>query len=728
MVKSYLDISGEQNDLSASIYAFFDKDRYFFECGEAAQRVYKERSSIKIGKIKTIFLTTLSWDSIGGLIGVFYLLAGIEDCKEVDIYGPPGLYNVFYHSREFLNIELKVNIYEMNSRIPQVLKLEQLTVTTIPITNKKYESMDDQDQQPFRMISYHNYLQLEEWEALMAATCQQRKTMYVNVKEIQEDRLVVDKDLVMCYVGETNKLPGRFYPDRALALGVTKGPMFQALTSGKSVVTKDGNTVTSEQVMDPQQPGTKFAIIRCPSIEYLDSLTTSSYFGKQDNIDDIQIVVHLTPSDVLESERYQQFIKQFKCDTTKHIIVNNENCENYDQLLSSDKEIEKMRHFLPSIFGKRCPERQVKQLSIVESVQHLTCCQKMTRVGLAPPACAGEISFVKMEDEVSEDKKEAKLYEELMKSEKAASLRQLIVDTNAQLESLENKKLYPKVLFTGTGASKPSKERNVTGHLVETIQGKYMLLDCGEGTYGQLMRFFGKEKVTEILKNLDLIWISHNHADHHLGTPLMIERINQVRKGLNLPAVVLIAPSEIVDWLQGLTQVLHATHNGFEFDKQDRLVDECFVRLGIKSWVNAHVDHCENARGAVVEFVDDGFKLSYSGDTRPCENFITSGHGSDLMIHEATFEDDLQGDAIDKKHSTIGEALTVGQKMQAKTSICTHFSQKTKCLNNIGSSVVKPDSYGMSFDFLYVSPYQYPLFKNLLQLIDLEEELKLHIK
>ncbi|EGG24066.1 hypothetical protein DFA_06204 [Cavenderia fasciculata] len=48
----------------------------------------------------------------------------------------------------------------------------------------------------------------------------------------------------------------------------------------------------------------------------------------------------------------------------------------------------------------------------------------------------------------------------------------------------------------------------------------------------------------------------------------------------------------------------------------------------------------------------------FSGDTRPCEQFINAGRDSDLMIHEATFEDDKVEDSIEKKHSTIGEALT----------------------------------------------------------------------
>jgi len=42
----------------------------------------------------------------------------------------------------------------------------------------------------------------------------------------------------------------------------------------------------------------------------------------------------------------------------------------------------------------------------------------------------------------------------------------------------------------------------------------------------------------------------------------------------------------------------------------------------------------------------DGFKLTYSGDTRPNKNFISCSDKANIMIHEATFSDDLQENAI----------------------------------------------------------------------------------
>lgn len=43
---------------------------------------------------------------------------------------------------------------------------------------------------------------------------------------------------------------------------------------------------------------------------------------------------------------------------------------------------------------------------------------------------------------------------------------------------------------------------------------KSLLLDCGEGTFGQLCRHYGNN-VDRVLGNLAAVFVSHLHADHH---------------------------------------------------------------------------------------------------------------------------------------------------------------------------------------------------------------------
>ena len=71
-----------------------------------------------------------------------------------------------------------------------------------------------------------------------------------------------------------------------------------------------------------------------------------------------------------------------------------------------------------------------------------------------------------------------------------------------------------------------------------------------------------------------------------------------------------------------------------------------------------------------------GRKVTYSGDTVPCENLIELGKNSDVLIHEATFSKDLSDIAKEKKHSTATDAAIDAKKMGAKQLILTHISSR----------------------------------------------------
>lgn len=92
-------------------------------------------------------------------------------------------------------------------------------------------------------------------------------------------------------------------------------------------------------------------------------------------------------------------------------------------------------------------------------------------------------------------------------------------------------KKYPNFVFLGTGASLPSKYRNVTCTLVRARYlklywnklisvGEAFLLDCGEGTLNQLLTHYNANEsdgiAMDVIRSLKFIYISHLHADHHL--------------------------------------------------------------------------------------------------------------------------------------------------------------------------------------------------------------------
>jgi len=71
-----------------------------------------------------------------------------------------------------------------------------------------------------------------------------------------------------------------------------------------------------------------------------------------------------------------------------------------------------------------------------------------------------------------------------------------------------------------------------------------------------------------------------------------------------------------------------------------------------------------------------GRKVTYTGDTVPCEKLIELGRNSDVLIHESTFSKELSDIALEKKHSTSVDAATDAKKMGAKQLILTHISSR----------------------------------------------------
>lgn len=83
---------------------------------------------------------------------------------------------------------------------------------------------------------------------------------------------------------------------------------------------------------------------------------------------------------------------------------------------------------------------------------------------------------------------------------------------------------YPEFVFLGTASSVSLPIRNVSSILVNLTASESILLECGENTYGQLLRFYGPTKIDQVLKSIKAVFISHHHSDHHMGLVQLIER------------------------------------------------------------------------------------------------------------------------------------------------------------------------------------------------------------
>lgn len=276
-----------------------------------------------------------------------------------------------------------------------------------------------------------------------------------------------------------------------------------------------------------------------------------------------------------------------------------------------------------------------------------------------------------------------------------------------------------EVFFLGTGSAAPTKNRGCSGILLRIPQRGLvrggmaeseplrLLIDAGAGTLGHLERQFGRQGAREEIRGLDCVWISHKHADHYTGLFRIIVEHKRAQEASSSAGVrrssesasplLVVAPSSILTlleackkfsgeevpfqgvscrdterdkfWCGGSSGLSNCNGGGGNVGRQGTSM----LLEGIRS---VPVIHCKEAYGLVLQLWKGGSKLVYSGDTRPCDRLVRAGAGADLLIHEATFDDSKQQDAVLKKHCTTSEALHVGSRMGAKTIVLTHFSQR----------------------------------------------------
>lgn len=245
-----------------------------------------------------------------------------------------------------------------------------------------------------------------------------------------------------------------------------------------------------------------------------------------------------------------------------------------------------------------------------------------------------------------------------------------------------------------------------------------ILLDCGEGTFNQLVRFYGLERARHILTRLDCVFISHLHADHHLGLVKVLKERQSAFETLGIPYkhLLVVAPRFMVPWMARCSRAFDSVAELFRYvDNASLLYDqvspspeklELLQKLKLKDFSTVLVLHCKNAYGVTIT-AETGWKLTYSGDTMPCDALIEAGKGSDILIHEATMEDDLAEEAIVKTHSTTSQAIEVGERMGAKFTLLTHFSQRYAKLPLISDKF--HGSVGCAFDHMLVRPSDLPV-------------------
>ena len=268
-----------------------------------------------------------------------------------------------------------------------------------------------------------------------------------------------------------------------------------------------------------------------------------------------------------------------------------------------------------------------------------------------------------------------------------------------------------RITFLGTSASRPTVGRNVSALALQR-EGEVFLLDCGEGTQRQMMRFGTGFSVEHI-------FISHLHADHFLGVIGLIRTM--ALQGRTEP-LVLYAPLGSRDTLGEVVKLGGGKRTHFpieirEMEPGDRLsgvgydVEALVVRHGTPALGFALREHprpgrfdVEKARalgvpegplfgrlhgGEAIEVNGrsiepaqvvgpprGGRLVVYSGDTVPAPEVVEAAAGADLLIHEATFSEEEVARARETFHSTAKGAAEVARDAGVHRLYLTHLSAR----------------------------------------------------
>lgn len=263
------------------------------------------------------------------------------------------------------------------------------------------------------------------------------------------------------------------------------------------------------------------------------------------------------------------------------------------------------------------------------------------------------------------------------------------------------------VTLLGCGGMLPTKERWLTSCLLSS-QGHSILIDCGEGT--QIALKCAERKT----KPVDLICITHFHADHISGLPGFLlsmgnegrtepvtiagpAGIDRIVKSLciiapNLPFEVIcreVRSSESFEY--GLLTVTpfdakHSIkcygyrvelHRRAEFSPEKAKTNNVPMCIWSRLQKEGSVMH-ENRLYSYDEVSQGnrrGLKVTYCTDSRPTSEIAENAADSDLFICEGLYYDPEKADrAVSKKHMMFEEAARLAVQANAERLWLTHFS------------------------------------------------------
>ncbi|WP_199120828.1 ribonuclease Z [Pedobacter sp. ASV28] len=288
-----------------------------------------------------------------------------------------------------------------------------------------------------------------------------------------------------------------------------------------------------------------------------------------------------------------------------------------------------------------------------------------------------------------------------------------------------------EITILGSSSATPVYNRNPSAQLLNCNE-KFYLIDCGEGTQQQLIKYGFKAS------KIDYIFISHLHGDHFFGlvgllsslhlngrikplnifAPRAIKEIlelqfehsdTRLRYQINYYAINPLKPEKIFQNNDVTVETIILNHRipctGFKFTEKKRLRKLLVDKLEMDNVPLAYYQllkrgvNIDTPNGGQIKYLDYTKDSAvpkiycYCSDTMYDESYFEQLKNCDTLYHEATFLHEMLERANETHHTTALQAAQIAQKVGAKKLLIGHFSSRYKVLSPLleeAQSVFEP--------------------------------------